>query len=219
MCSCIFFFFSFFFKIQMSLIVFMNLSTWRVRRSTLWTAAWRTTCPTLLSCGLSAPSTSSSPSTFLHGPVTPALRSRSSSGHLLLKITHARGRIVEDIFAHFFFFFFNCRHRSSCWQKSGLEWTSFHSPRSIPKSLTVKASRNATCSNQEKAKRTARQSSTLCWSTSTSGLSRRLVSMHICGGFMGMCEQEKMPFEGVLQWRFSFKSTWGIPSLKLRTGI
>lgn len=87
----------------MSLIVFMNLSMWRVRRSTLWTAAWRTTCPTLLSCGLSAPSTSSSPLTFLHGPVTPALRSRSSSGHLLLKITPCKGRIAEDIFAHFFF--------------------------------------------------------------------------------------------------------------------
>lgn len=173
----------------MSLIVFMNLLMWRVRRSTLWTAAWRTTCPTLLSCDLSAPSTSSSPSTFLHGPATPALRSRSSSGHLLLKITRA----TVEWWRTSLLIFWNCRHRSSCWQKSGLEWTSFHSPRSIPKSLTVKASRNATCSNQEKAKRTARQSSTLCWSTSTSGLSRRLVSVQICGGFMGMCEQEKMP--------------------------
>ncbi len=99
---------------------------------------------------------------------------------------------------HFFFWFVNVCDRSSCWQKSGLEWTSSRSPRSTPKSSTARAWRNATSSNQKKEKRTARLSSTLSWSTSTSEHSRHPVSMCICGGFHSLCEKENMPVLFVL---------------------
>lgn len=73
-------------------------------------------------------------------------------------------------------------HRSFSSLRNGLEWTSCHSRRSTPKSLTVKVWRNATSSNQRAVKRTARRSSTSSSSTSTSGNSKRLVSMTVCGG-------------------------------------
>lgn len=83
-------------------------------------------------------------------------------------------------------------HRSFSSLRNGLEWTSCHSPRSTPKSLTVKVWRNATSSNQREVKRTARRSSTLSSSTSTSGNSKHLVSMTVCGGFQSMCEGGKI---------------------------
>lgn len=198
----------------MSLIVFTSLWMWRVRRSMWWTAAWPTTSPTLSFCGHNAESISSSPLTFLHGPVTPAPHSRSFLQSCIAKNHPCKQRIMNT-----FFSFLNVYHRSSCWLKNGLEWTGFHSPRSIPKCLTAKAWRNATSSNQEKATRTAQLSSTLYWSTSTSGHSRHLVSMCICGGFHSMCEEENMPLCIIIIMLFYRHGTWGISSSKLHTGI
>lgn len=122
---------------------------------------------------------SSSPLTFLHDLATPAPHLRSESNFLqsqeLRKMIPVRW---ESTMLHNFF---NLHFRSSCWQKSGLEWTSSHSPRLTQKFLIERAWRNATSSNQKKAKRTAPLSSTLSWSTSTSGNSKRLVSACACG--------------------------------------
>lgn len=167
------------FQTPMSLFASTSLWMWRVKRSTWWTAAWPTTSPILSFCGRSAASTSSSLLTSQRDPATPAHPSRS----LLLNVNHSK---VTSLF--YYLLFLNiCR--SFSWLRNGPAWTSSRSLRLTPRSSTAKAWRSVTSSSRGKVKRTAQPSSTLCWSTSTSGRSRHpvgvwvtLFSLPVCAG-------------------------------------
>lgn len=155
------------FQTLTSLFASMSLWMWKAKRSTWWTVAWPTTSRILSFCGHSAVLTSSSLLTFLRDPATPARPSRS----LHIRTSHR----IEDLFLLLPLTL--CMCRSFFWLRNGHAWTSSHSLRLILKSSTVKAWKNVTSSSRGKVKRTVRPSSTLCWSTSTSGHSRHPVGI------------------------------------------